>query len=585
MNNNNINSFNLSDYTLEACDLAICRGNMRLNGSPKTFESPELNQWESKVFEKPFGGISDTENRLWQESGFWSHRDLGTYLITHTSQERNFPSRGKNDSITIAVQEAYTVRFAKKLTRGSKDDSDLAFSTKTAEKITPLTIRILQTDRQNAIWCPIDYAYNEEGPGGFYTFKYNLLYENNSAGIREVRRKRFPAIERFNPDNRGTISYISRLHPKFQQALGIESSPQTLTLKLPDSEALVSRFNVFSDGLESGHLGHISIHNSEGIAGDLDYVLAFLKHDGVLSSGTEFIHDWSVHLESMLYAKLMGFYYPFFREIEFDDDFGRDQKINFKLIDDAVFSEITIPKGSELQLDSEGTHFWCDGVQYDINQFKDDLFWADAIRLELLTDLFESRSLGANLSGRIKDISTEAILTSAPNPRDAFCAYQFSPKGTIYELCCDKLVIAQDKDTNQNNISLCQRHQKSLSLCVLKNLAVFDLNYHSPLWKMTHLEKKFFEKILGIFVDTHTPTIRTYQGRLIKGESMIDEQYISSLVEGRQNPNGTEWKEYLDNGFFSDYQQEIPDPAQFVKNFIEKWETLRHEYQKTLHEK
>ncbi len=65
-------------------------------------------------------------------------------------------------------------------------------------------------------------------------------------------------------------------------------------LNLPDREALLGRWEQLRKELPE--LPKLDLVSSEGIASDLDFIEAYLKHDALLSTGKEFVHDSLVHL-------------------------------------------------------------------------------------------------------------------------------------------------------------------------------------------------------------------------------------------------------------------------------------------------
>lgn len=73
-------------------------------------------------------------------------------------------------------------------------------------------------------------------------------------------------------------------------------------LFLPDCEELKVRFGKLSK--IRPNLGSLHITSSEGIASDMDFVKAYMTHDGLLSEGAEFMHDHSAHILPLLYLKL-----------------------------------------------------------------------------------------------------------------------------------------------------------------------------------------------------------------------------------------------------------------------------------------
>lgn len=68
--------------------------------------------------------------------------------------------------------------------------------------------------------------------------------------------------------------------------------------ELPDRDALLANWQKMQE--RKPELPDISIPESAGIAGDLEFITAFLIDDGLLSNGVEFLHDHTIHLSRIL---------------------------------------------------------------------------------------------------------------------------------------------------------------------------------------------------------------------------------------------------------------------------------------------
>lgn len=72
-----------------------------------------------------------------------------------------------------------------------------------------------------------------------------------------------------------------------------------LHIFLPDKDALTNSYNKIQQS-DSNRYPKISIADSKGIATDEDFIKATLKHDTLLSSGAEFIHDHIYHVHTVI---------------------------------------------------------------------------------------------------------------------------------------------------------------------------------------------------------------------------------------------------------------------------------------------
>lgn len=69
-------------------------------------------------------------------------------------------------------------------------------------------------------------------------------------------------------------------------------------LELPDHKTLVFRWCMLQRTYAD--LKALDIIESEGVAGDMDFVDAYINHDALLSSGREFVHDHFYHIRVLI---------------------------------------------------------------------------------------------------------------------------------------------------------------------------------------------------------------------------------------------------------------------------------------------
>ena len=162
----------------------------------------------------------------------------------------------------------------------------------------------------------------EKGALDGFIYKFRLRDEYDDATPHEERearakaaeqksKKMFPAIELSGsqmlaldpnvPENElrpGTLKIREHLQILMQLGYRAERKEEGVYLYLPDREALLTNWET----LRATHpdLPELTILSSEGIAGDIDYVKAFFTHDGILSTGKEFLHDHQAHILSVI---------------------------------------------------------------------------------------------------------------------------------------------------------------------------------------------------------------------------------------------------------------------------------------------
>ncbi len=93
---------------------------------------------------------------------------------------------------------------------------------------------------------------------------------------------------------KGLVEQMKQQSQLVKLGYEMECRQDGVYLNLPDREALLGRWEQLSK--ERPELPKLDLVSSEGIASDLDYIEAYLKHDALLSTGKEFVHDSLVHL-------------------------------------------------------------------------------------------------------------------------------------------------------------------------------------------------------------------------------------------------------------------------------------------------
>ncbi|MBS0654338.1 MAG: hypothetical protein JSR46_01045 [Verrucomicrobia bacterium] len=179
--------------------------------------------------------------------------------------------------------------------------------------------------KNGAIWHCVSWKHDTYG-GKIYTFKKNPEYVINlnhnyrSPGeiSPEVRKECeiYPAVElpemmflfleadrqerlkSYYPDNLFITcrSKLKELGYNYQHH-DLEDNYKRFDgdeFSLPDRTALLARWARLME--KHPTLPPLDIVSSEGIATDLEFVEAYMSHDGLLSSGKEFVHDQLTHL-------------------------------------------------------------------------------------------------------------------------------------------------------------------------------------------------------------------------------------------------------------------------------------------------
>jgi hypothetical protein len=97
------------------------------------------------------------------------------------------------------------------------------------------------------------------------------------------------------------LSYYTLL-----EAVGYREGISSRTLILPDRETLLYLYHQYRIDHPESDLPELTIASSSGIASDLDFVQANIDFDGILSDGTEFMHDHVAHLLVLLRRASLG---------------------------------------------------------------------------------------------------------------------------------------------------------------------------------------------------------------------------------------------------------------------------------------
>jgi hypothetical protein len=111
------------------------------------------------------------------------------------------------------------------------------------------------------------------------------------------------ALDRLDREKRVVESELKALNfslkaVSFLNELGYKTDNSTgeIVLTLPDHEFLMFYYNRVRKEQKNLNLPKITLASSNGIASDLEYVFALMKHDGLLSNSTEFVHDHLQHI-------------------------------------------------------------------------------------------------------------------------------------------------------------------------------------------------------------------------------------------------------------------------------------------------
>lgn len=158
-----------------------------------------------------------------------------------------------------------------------------------------------------ALWECVGCEQSSSGVG--YNYKFKLRDEYNDITPHPDRSKRnaaqiekmnaiYPALESSGMDMLHKLSVgigrignysneLGQLGYKYEYEAGVY-------LYLPDREALLASWDKLRENRPE--LPPLDIQESDGIADDLDFVKAYFTHDGLLSSGKEFLHDQHFHI-------------------------------------------------------------------------------------------------------------------------------------------------------------------------------------------------------------------------------------------------------------------------------------------------
>ncbi len=137
------------------------------------------------------------------------------------------------------------------------------------------------------------------------------MYEVNN--LDEYKRKlnvMLPILA--NPKNfsDSDIKYINSVeNAEFFNELGYSSykdSEEHYVLTLPDRQALLARWGLKME--KNPDLPELDIASGSGIAGDMEFVEAYLSRDLLLSSGEEFLHDQMFHVTRLISLIFSGPY-------------------------------------------------------------------------------------------------------------------------------------------------------------------------------------------------------------------------------------------------------------------------------------
>jgi|GEM_PF-2582317 len=592
INNNNIN-IDEYKYTLEGLDLAHER-------------------WDTGLKSKINFNLKD------DEAGFWNHRKLGKKLWS-----------GPSDDIHVSIKEPHPIRSASKLQAGVKDDSLVGIKQKTEEKIEPLTVKILQLHKESAYWCPINYQDHPDGEGGYYTLRYNPIYtmpKNIEELDREVYkmhrvvrkdcelfpsvkhserisdeeyeeyvakvisskealhlekdRETFPALDRFQPYvPESFLNLTDQFYPEFLEALGISYDRETLTLTLPNRDALVANFNALGETKRWAHLGKLLIEESEGIAGDLQFARKYTTKDGLLSKKEEYTHDFSAHIMGILLWKQLSYWNQILPEIKTwnlgdkDENSAPPKFLRFELMDDVILNEGTvIGKGAEVTYSKKGTFIEM------ANKESYEIPYGQNIRVKALKDAYFNDVGSTYMISNIAEYGELDHKTGLHFPESKFswdknCSSQFqakiSPKGTCYSLFRGTLTLL----LGGKSVSLYDKNACGLARIILKSMALRDYGVAQKRW--TKEELIFLEKMIGVFTDHNTAKKNPYALKILaRSTYAITREEMMEYVNDTERGWGAYISEFLTNTL------RIEDPSTFVDTFMDKWETVCADYEK-----
>ncbi len=135
-----------------------------------------------------------------------------------------------------------------------------------------------------------------------YTFDEFSSLEEWKAKLNEM----VPILANSSYPDKKHRSTLSR-HVKFFNELGYSSykdSEGHIVLTLPDRQALLARWDLIMK--KNLDLPKLNIADASGIAGDMEFVKAYILHDALLSDGKEFIHDHMYHITRVISLILSG---------------------------------------------------------------------------------------------------------------------------------------------------------------------------------------------------------------------------------------------------------------------------------------
>lgn len=153
--------------------------------------------------------------------------------------------------------------------------------------------------RHGKAWTCISRRLDESG-GRIYTYKYNTQID-----YVDTYESIFPALEPIY----GYVKYLSDGQSKQKKTSDFYTTLQSLgygykkeingaSMDLPDRDVLLARWEKLRQ--KNPDLKPLNILSSDGIAEDVPFALAFITHDGLLSSGEEFVHDHCYHILTLL---------------------------------------------------------------------------------------------------------------------------------------------------------------------------------------------------------------------------------------------------------------------------------------------
>lgn len=150
-------------------------------------------------------------------------------------------------------------------------------------------------NKQGKAWTCISRRLDISG-GYVYTYKYKTEID-----YMDIYESIFPAIEPAFANVRCLSEYkkTSDFYVALQSlGYGYKKDISGVYMDLPDRDVLLARWEKLRE--KNPDLKPLNILSSNGIAGDVPFALAFITHDGLLSSGEEFVHDHCYHILTLL---------------------------------------------------------------------------------------------------------------------------------------------------------------------------------------------------------------------------------------------------------------------------------------------